>query len=189
MNRFNPCFQKGCPAPGPLPAGGFLMQQIIGSGRTLLRYQRFTLCVSALCASDPCALRLTQVCADEENIRYERCDSPCGIELTAHIPLTLTLSDGCGCAYTASSSITVPVHMRLCANERDLCRGRFLIAASVRLARCGACVRDNAVDACLDVCVEAWSVVSRPLCASACPPACPAPLPLYPQPYPLPLRD
>ncbi len=187
MKHFEHCSCERCrgerpPCPAPQP-GGFLMQQIVAGGRAFLRYERFTLCLEGIPADACMPLRLTAVCAQEECIRYERCDSSCcGITLHTHIPLLCTLCDQRGCSYTAHAEIEVPLQLRLCGSERELDRSRIWVSAVVRLARTCACIEGCRADVCLDACVEAWAVTCRPMYTSGCAPQCPPPLPLYPQP-------
>ena len=179
-------FPCGCgkplpPVPEP-PRGGFLMQQIIGSGHAYLRYERFSLCLNGL----PCDARqpfnLTGVSVQECGVRAERCESPCGRGLTLRVcvPLRCDVCDACGCAFTALSQIEVPVQMRLC-NPREADRAQAVASAWARLARPCGCGGDT-LEAWLDVCVEAWLTACRPMYTGNCPPPCPPPLPLYPEP-------
>ena len=165
----------------PLPPGGFLMQQIVASGRVYLRYQRFSLCLQDL----PCGMssaQLQAVQADPCGLRVERrgcCRG--GIPITLVIPLCCQLCAGCE-QWTASSRIEVPMQLRPCGDSREIDRAASAANACVRLVRsCGGCESDR-VDAWLDVWAEAWLTACRPMYGGGCPPPCPEPLPLYPQP-------
>ncbi len=176
------CGQPVPPVPEP-PRGGFLMQQIIGSGRAYLRYERFSLPLCSLPCDARQPVQLTAVSVQECGVRAERCDAPCGrgLMMQAHIPLCCSLCDACGCAFTASSHIDVPVQMRLC----DPCQAERAHAAANACARLirSCCCADGVADALLDVWVEVWLTACRPMYGGNCPPPCPPPLPLYPQPY------
>lgn len=177
------CGSAAVPPVSDPPRGGFLMQQIIGSGRVYLRYERFCLPLRDLPCDARQPLRLTAVSVQECGVRADRCDMPCGRGLTlqVRIPLCCALCDACGCAFTASSQIDVPVQMRLC-DPREADRAQAVASACVRLVRPCECA-DNPIDARLDVWAEAWLTACRPMYTGACPTPCPPPLPLYPQPY------
>lgn len=176
-------FRKPAPCPpAEPPQCGYLMQQIVGSGRAYLRYERFSLCPEDLPCDARRPLQLTGVSADACGVSARVRPDPCcrGLSLLVQIPLRLCVRDACGCDFTAASRIEVPVSLRLTDPSRADC-ALPSAAACVRLVR--PCGEDHgALDAWLDVYVEAWLTACRPLYSGpACPPPEP-PLPLYPQP-------
>lgn len=183
MRDNQPFHACGCDQPSNLPRGGFLMQQIIGAGRVYLRYERFSLRLEDLPCDARQPLQLTGVSVQECGIRARRCDLPCGrgITLQVHIPLCCAVRDACGCAFTATSRIEVPVQMRL-YDPREADRAQASANAFVRLVRPCGCDCGGSPEAWLDVWVEAWLTACRPMYTGACPPAFPPQLPLYPQP-------
>lgn len=170
------------PAPPCAPACGFLMQQIVGSGRTQLRCERFSLPLCGVPASLCPPLRVLDVCASGPCEEVGRSFCGCGgVELRVRIPLSVTLCDQRGCRFEGCSSIEVPVTVRLgCGAERG---AQYVACAHVRLARGGESAPCDCVQAALDVCVQAWAVCCRAMAAPGqCAPECPPPLPLYPRP-------
>lgn len=184
MQQIDPCHPCGnppSPCP-PLPPGGFLMQQIVASGRVYLRYQRFSLCLDGLpCGSQP--MQLTDVRADPCGVRVERrgCDCRGMIPVCLHVPLCCGVCAGCQ-QLTASACIEIPMQLRLFGDPREADRAVPAASVYARLARPGCVLCENTADVWLDVWAEAWLTACRPLYGGCCPPACPPPLPLYPQP-------
>lgn len=183
MQQIDPCRPCGNPpAPCPsLPPCGFLMQQIVASGRVCLRFQRFSLCLDNL----PCGCqeaRLCDVSADPCGVSLELCGGGCRgvLPATLLIPLRCALCRGCE-QLSALSRIEVPLRLRVFGDPRDLCRAQRAANACVRLARPGCCDGQTA-EAWLDVWAEAWLTACRPMYGGNCPPPCPPPLPLYPEP-------
>ena len=119
MNFSDSC-RCGRPAPPCAPACGFLMQQIVGSGRTQLRCERFSLPLCGVPDSLCPPLRVLDVCASGPCEEVGRSFCGCGgVELRVRIPLSVTLCDQRGCRFESCSSIEVPVTVRLgCGAER-----------------------------------------------------------------------
>lgn len=188
MNAFD-CRCGAHLAPPCPPDGGFLMQQIVGSGRVQLRCERFSLPLCGLpeCVCPP--LRVLEVCVSGACEGMGRttgaacCGAPPAIQANVRIPLRVTLCDQRGCRFDACSSLEISVPMRLCRGADAAVQDVF--CAHVRLARGGEAAPADCIQTLLDVCVQAWAVRCRVLCGQGCVPDYPPQLPLYPQPcYP-----
>ena len=184
MPMNDPCACRGGQALFPvMPPGGYLMQQIVASGRVYLRYERFTLPLCGLCPQARPPLRLVEAYADSCGLRAERSDSSCrgGAALNVRIPLQCVICDSENGRYPATSAIEVRVPLRPCGRG-DMNRAQTQVNAQVRLARPCASSCGDVLDAWLDVCVEAYLTACRPIWNGDCPPICPPQIPLYPEP-------
>lgn len=183
MPMNEPCACRDGQAFPMMPQGGYLMQQIVASGRVCLRYERFTLPLSGLCPPLPPPLRLVGIAVEEAGVRAERCEADCrgGRVLHVHISLRCEICGSDNRRGEAASAIDVRVPLRPCGRWDADC-ARTEVCAFVRLDRPCASSCDDVLDAWLDVRVEAWLTACRPLWNGACTPPCPPQLPLYPEP-------
>ena len=85
MNFSDSC-RCGRPAPPCAPACGFLMQQIVGSGRTQLRCERFSLPLCGVPDSLCPPLRVLDVCASGPCEEVGRSFCGCGASRAAGFP-------------------------------------------------------------------------------------------------------
>ena len=187
MKHFDSCRCDSCRrehkcAP-PSVQGGFLMQQIQGSGRVFLRCERFSLCIGGIPDSACPPFQILEVCARQCSCESALEEDSCGCPaVLAHIPLILRLRDKCGCCFTGSAAICVRIPLRPVCPPQELWRHQLVVCASARLAMPCQCMQCECAELTLDVCAQAWAVCCRALCAPVCQQDCPPPLPLYPQP-------
>lgn len=133
-----------------------LVPRIVASGRACLRANDVTLCLQDIPEAAQAPFALCSVSAsgpsDWEFISVERYRAI----LRITIPLTVQLRDCAGCLYTAHSSITVDVPVRITIPERYPGRSHVAVMPSVRLLCADGCSEDGCFTVSLAVLVDVY---------------------------------
>ena len=184
MKHFDSCRCEQCRPHHPAAAAnncGFLMQQILATGKQQYRCESFQLTLGPLPRNLMAPLQITDVSVcGAVRVMEEDCGCMGAMRQTqAIIPLAVTVCDKNGQRHVTQSEISVCVPLRACMQEG----AQYLANAMVRLAQNSGCFAPGeTVCVFLDVCVQVFLVLYRPMYAPVpCAPACPD-LPLYPQP-------
>ena len=174
--------------PSCRPAGCFLVQRILASGRLHRRRQCYPLCLRGLPSQAREPVTVLDACADGLP-RWAECDERgrCGWMIRVTVPLSLRVRDSAGCTYVIPSSLEEQLRLIPEGPAQQCWRGQCFVQAAVRLAgKCCPC-GDSPCSVPLEVLIEGYLLspctVGRP--DAACPPR----LPWYPQPLYDPYRD
>ncbi len=169
----------------PRPScGGFLVPKILGVGKYWQRCLKCDLDVRGLSkrAQPPLTLCRVSACGQDPWWEERPCRERNALELCVTIPLTVEVRDACGCVYSGSAEIEIPVRIRLSCPSHECWRHKIVLTPCVRLAgraceACGTRFEDVPLEVACDAYVVSYCAVGAP-----CEPPCPNDLPLYPQP-------
>ena len=188
MKHFDSCRCEQCrkrPTPDAPHNCGFLMQQIIASGKQHLCCSSFCLTLGPLPRNLIPPLHISSVSLDGSvQIQEDSCScSGHAQRVQAVLPLSVVVCDSRGQSHVTQSEICIPVSVCTPVHDHHSIGGQYLASAYVRLCRSCACFEPGQeVHVQLDGCVQVYLVSLRPVYSPMpCAPVGPD-LPLYPQP-------
>lgn len=173
------------PCSAPCPAQGYLMDKIVGYGKTHVRCETFRLCPEGLCGMEE-PLSLCDVTCAPQAPTYEQAGCGCRGEMTLEVtvPLVCTVRDACGRTRSACASVKCRLCIRAQCGLPECRQYGIRVQAYARLVGCARALCGGCFEAPLELLMEGYLTKPCVLRASGdCAPDCPPPKPWYPEPY------